>query len=91
MEYLSSLGNHSVLSIPLISSVPLILGGEFTASVGGVYDISNLDRLGTSEVVQVQCVIDGVQELIKLEKMMEEGKDIKDALPELPAEHQAKE
>lgn len=65
--------------------------GEFTESIGGVYDISNLDRLGTSEVQQTQCVIDGVQALIKLEKCLEEGGSIDDQLPELPEAHKPKE
>ncbi len=58
------------------------VGGEFTQSVGGVYDISNLDRLGSSEVQQVQIVINGVNELIKLEKCLEEGGSIEDKLPD---------
>ena len=63
--------------------------GEFTESVGGVYDISNIDRLGTSEVQQVQCVIDGVNELIQMEKCLEKG----GKLPrEVPSAHdEAKE
>lgn len=56
-------------------------GGEFTEGVGGVYDISNLDRLGTSEVQQVQCVIDGVTNIIEMEKKLEKGESIDDLLP----------
>lgn len=55
--------------------------GEFTESIGGVYDISNLDRLGSSEVQQVQCVIDGVTQLIKMEKALEAGDPIDDMVP----------
>nr|BAS02801.1 arginine kinase 2 [Tropiometra macrodiscus] len=55
--------------------------GEFTESVGGVYDISNLDRLGSSEVQQVQCVIDGVQRIIEMEKKLEKGESIDDLIP----------
>jgi creatine kinase len=55
--------------------------GEFTEAVGGVYDISNLDRLGTTEVQQVQCVIDGINLLSKMEKCLEKGECIKDLLP----------
>ena len=48
-----------------------------------MYDISNLDRLGTSEVQQVQCLIDGVQKLIEMEKAMEKKEDIGEQLREL--------
>uniref|UniRef100_A0A3Q3JYL8 Creatine kinase U-type, mitochondrial n=1 Tax=Monopterus albus TaxID=43700 RepID=A0A3Q3JYL8_MONAL len=52
-------------------------GGVDTAAVGGVFDISNLDRLGHSEVQLVQTVIDGVNYLIECEKKLEKGQDIK--------------
>uniref|UniRef100_A0A3Q0S4Q5 Creatine kinase U-type, mitochondrial n=1 Tax=Amphilophus citrinellus TaxID=61819 RepID=A0A3Q0S4Q5_AMPCI len=52
-------------------------GGVDTAAVGGVFDISNLDRLGQSEVQLVQTVIDGVTYLIECEKRLERGQDIK--------------
>nr|Q9XY07.1 RecName: Full=Arginine kinase; Short=AK [Apostichopus japonicus]BAA76385.1 arginine kinase [Apostichopus japonicus] len=55
--------------------------GEFTESVGGVYDISNLDRLGSSEVEQVNCVIKGVKVLIEMEKKLEKGESIDDLVP----------
>ena len=57
------------------------LGGEFTEAVGGVYDISNLDRLGTTEVQQVQCVINGINLLTKMEKALEKGEAIDSLLP----------
>lgn len=44
----------------------MIIGGVDTASTGGIFDISNLDRLGSSEVEQVQSVVDGVELLIKV-------------------------
>ena len=56
-------------------------GGVDTASTDGTFDISNLDRLGTSEVEQVQMVVDGVRLLVDMEKAKEQGKDIKDLLP----------
>eukprot|EP00112_Aurelia_sp_Birch-Aquarium-sp1_P013328 Seg2821.2 transcript_id=Seg2821.2/GoldUCD/mRNA.D3Y31 product="Creatine kinase S-type mitochondrial" protein_id=Seg2821.2/GoldUCD/D3Y31 len=56
-------------------------GGVDTAAVGGTFDISNLDRLGQSEVQLVQKVIDGVNKLIEVEKRLEKGKDIRDLLP----------
>ncbi|KAM9447204.1 creatine kinase S-type, mitochondrial isoform 1-T1 [Clarias gariepinus] len=56
-------------------------GGVDTAAVGDVFDISNLDRLGKSEVELVQCVIDGVNFLIECEKRLEKGQDIKIPAP----------
>ncbi|XP_034026550.1 creatine kinase U-type, mitochondrial-like [Thalassophryne amazonica] len=52
-------------------------GGVDTAATGDVCDISNLDRLGRSEVELVQIVIDGVNYLIECEKRLERGQDIK--------------
>ncbi|XP_066506317.1 creatine kinase, mitochondrial 2a (sarcomeric) isoform X2 [Hoplias malabaricus] len=52
-------------------------GGVDTAAVGDVFDISNNDRLGRSEVELVQMVIDGVNYLIECEKRLEKGQDIK--------------
>ena len=51
-------------------------GGVDTESVGGIFDISNSDRLGSSEVEQVQRVIDGVNLLIAMEKSLEQGQPI---------------
>jgi creatine kinase len=56
-------------------------GGVDTAAVGGVFDISNADRLGCSEVSQVQYVVDGVNLLIEMEKRLEAGKSIDDLIP----------
>lgn len=42
------------------------IGGVDTASTDGVFDISNADRLGFSEVELVQKVVDGVDLLIKV-------------------------
>ena len=56
-------------------------GGVDTASTDGTFDISNLDRLGTSEVQQVQMVVDGVKKLIMMEKSIENKKKIDDLLP----------
>uniref|UniRef100_A0A8C9N1V6 Creatine kinase S-type, mitochondrial n=1 Tax=Serinus canaria TaxID=9135 RepID=A0A8C9N1V6_SERCA len=52
-------------------------GGVDTAAVADIYDISNLDRLGRSEVELVQIVIDGVNYLVDCEKKLERGQDIK--------------
>lgn len=56
-------------------------GGVDTASVGGVFDISNADRLGSSEVQQVQLVVDGVKLMIEMEKKLEKGESIDDMIP----------
>ena len=56
-------------------------GGVDTAAVGGIFDISNLDRLGHSEVELVQQVIDGVNNLIDMEKALEKGNKIDTLLP----------
>ncbi|XP_077988751.1 creatine kinase U-type, mitochondrial-like [Glandiceps talaboti] len=56
-------------------------GGVDTAATGGTFDISNLDRLGKSEVQLVQTVIDGLDLLIKMEKELEKGKSINHLIP----------
>lgn len=56
-------------------------GGVDTASVGGVFDISNADRLGSSEVQQVQLVVDGVKLMVEMEKKLEKGESIDDMIP----------
>ncbi|XP_072303005.1 creatine kinase, testis isozyme-like [Eucyclogobius newberryi] len=56
-------------------------GGVDTAAVGGVFDISNADRLGFSEVELVQTVVDGIKLLIKMEKCLENGQTIDDLMP----------
>lgn len=48
---------------------------------GGVFDISNLDRLGFSEVELVQKVIDGVNLLIAMEKRLNINRPINDLVP----------
>ena len=49
-------------------------GGVDSASSGGKWDISNSDRIGKSEVELVNLVIEGVAQLVKWEKLLEEGK-----------------
>lgn len=58
-----------------------LLGGVDTAAVGGVFDISNADRLGFSEVELMQMVVDGVKLLIEMEKRLEKGQSIEDLMP----------
>ena len=52
-------------------------GGEHTDAGGGRVDISNQQRIGKSEVELVQVMVDGVCQLIELEKKAEAGTDIK--------------
>ena len=59
----------------------LAAGGVDTAAVGGVFDVSNADRLGFSEVELVQMVVDGVKLLIEMEKRLEKGQSIDDLIP----------
>lgn len=64
-----------------LSHIFLFPGGVDTAAVGSVFDISNSDRLGFSEVQLVQMVIDGVNLLINMEKRLEKNKSIEDLMP----------
>jgi len=57
-------------------------GGVDTAAVGGTFDISNADRLGFSEVALVQFLVDGVNLLIKMEKVLENGDSIDGLIPD---------
>uniref|UniRef100_H2ZCN9 creatine kinase n=1 Tax=Ciona savignyi TaxID=51511 RepID=H2ZCN9_CIOSA len=56
-------------------------GGVDTASSDGTFDISNLDRLGSSEVEQVQCVVDGVELLVQMEKKLMANEEIDSLIP----------
>uniref|UniRef100_A0A8C8RYT0 Creatine kinase U-type, mitochondrial n=1 Tax=Pelusios castaneus TaxID=367368 RepID=A0A8C8RYT0_9SAUR len=56
-------------------------GGVDAAAIGSTFDISNLDRLGKSEVELVQLVIDGVNYLIDCERRLEKGQDIRIPAP----------
>nr|ABN49969.1 arginine kinase [Monosiga ovata] len=53
---------------------PRGIHGEHSETEGGVYDISNKERLGKSEVELVQTMIDGVTFLINAEKALAAGK-----------------
>jgi creatine kinase len=50
--------------------------GVDSASVGGIFDVSNSDRLGKSEVTLVNTVIDGLAQLIRWEMALEKGQNI---------------
>ena len=52
--------------------------GVDSASSGGTWDISDSDRLGYSEVDLCNLFIEGVAQIIKWEKALEEGKDIEE-------------
>jgi len=56
-------------------------GGVDTKASGGVFDISNGDRLGYSELELVQRVVDGVNLFVEMEKRLEKGKSIADLMP----------
>jgi len=56
-------------------------GGEHTAAgADGKVDISNIERIGKTEVQLVQIMVDGVVKLIDLEKRAKAGEDIKPLL-----------
>merc|ERR1712003_398825 len=50
--------------------------GVDSASTGGTWDISNADRLGTSEVDLCNLFIEGIAQVIRWEKALEAGEDI---------------
>jgi creatine kinase len=52
--------------------------GVDSASTGGTWDISNADRLGTSEVDLCNIFIEGLAQIIKWEQALEAGKDIEE-------------
>jgi creatine kinase len=51
-------------------------GGVDSDSVGGVYDISNADRLGKSEIDLVNIMIRGVRQIVEWEMALEAGEEI---------------
>jgi len=55
-------------------------GGVDTMDDSGIFDISNLDRLGHSEYELVQAVVNGVKILVNLEKALEKGISIDEAI-----------
>ena len=58
-------------------------GGVDTQTTDGTFDISNLDRLGFSEVELVQLVVEGVRLLITMEKKLMNDEPIEDLIPEM--------
>merc|ERR1711970_1622229 len=51
-------------------------GGVDCEAVGGIFDISNADRIGFSEVELVNMLIDGVNFLVGLEKRLEKSEAV---------------
>jgi creatine kinase len=54
-------------------------GGVDSANVGGTWDVSNADRIGTGEVDLVNVLIEGAAQLVKWETMMDNGEEAKAA------------
>ena len=54
--------------------------GVDSDSKGGIFDISNADRLGKSETTLVNIFIEGVAQVIKWEQALEEKKDIEEEI-----------
>merc|ERR1711988_146636 len=50
-------------------------GGVDTASTGGLWDVSNADRIGKGEVDLVNTLIEGAAKLVKWETLYDDGKD----------------
>lgn len=102
--YISGLRGGVHLKIPLVSQQKEFshileilrlqkrgVGGVDTEAVGGTYDISNSDRLGSSEVEQLQRVVDGVKLLIAMEKCLEAEKPITELYQKLVSGTPARE
>merc|ERR1739847_200997 len=58
-------------------------GGVACEAEGGIFDISNADRLGFSEVELVNMLIAGVHFLVACEKKLEAGQSIADDVKNL--------
>ena len=56
-------------------------GGVDADAKGGIFDISNADRLGKSEIALVNIMIEGVAKLVEWEQMLEKGESIDDLVP----------
>ena len=58
--------------------------GGVDSGFTGVFDMSNSDRLGKSEVELCNCMIDGVTALLAMENRLEAGESINDLLSPFP-------
>ena len=45
--------------------------GEHSEAVGGLYDVSNRERMGLTEVEAVRKMYEGVKELIRMESQLQ--------------------
>lgn len=52
-------------------------GGVDSTSTGGIWDVSNADRIGKGEIDLVNILIEGAAQLVKWEKMLEGDEDSK--------------
>ena len=50
--------------------------GEHSEAVGGLYDISNAERIGLTEYEAVNKMYQGVKELIEMEKELIEKEEL---------------
>jgi len=57
--------------------------GVDSASEGGIFDISNADRIGKSEITLVNTFIEGAATFIKWEGMLEKGQSIDKLVPKV--------
>ena len=46
-------------------------GGEHTKTVGGVVDLSNIKRMGVTEVQAVSSMFEGVKNILEAEQKLE--------------------
>ena len=58
--------------------------GEHSAAVGGVWDVSNKQRIGLSEAELVQKMVNGIKVLIQMEQKLEAGESIEELIPKEP-------
>lgn len=50
--------------------------GETDRQYTGVFDISNAERLGKSEVTLINIMVEGVAKLIEIERQLENGESV---------------
>merc|ERR1711879_725179 len=67
----------------VVDALSSLGGGVDCAAEGGLFDISNADRLGFSEVALVNMLIEGVHFLVQCEKKLEANQSIDDDIKNL--------
>jgi len=50
--------------------------GETDRQYTGIFDISNAERLGKSEVHLINLMVEGVAKLIRIERQLENGEEV---------------